>query len=744
MATHPSLPSLDFGEIDITPPSLRRQSRPYSKPISHESEAIPQLPSSFSDASSLLDSSSRTSDIAIKSISSRSQAKVHDIRYCLMEYYVDWKWEFLASLIVIACPFVIIMTLYPNAGKPLPEWPFQISINTLLSIYGLVFKTCLTFIVTSCIGQLQWFWFSSRRPLYDAVCYDRATRGPWGSIQLLCSEHIRNPLTGLCAIILIAAVAIDPLIQQLVLPYDCEVLTLNIEATLPRTNQFDNVDSILIDPTSELPIKSAIYAPENWMTWQCITGNCTFSDTYGTLAYCSSCEDASDKLIFETTCYDEEANINVTSTTGYCAGALGSFATTKFFAGDYPPDEDDPFTGQWVNTTISFVSTPESYQPNNPLAISVILGHPNRPGERVYIIVPRTVDPSKRLDPESMGPWIDRNMTITSNPWRLQGHGAAVCSLQPCIRTYNANINGTRLTEHSISSSSTHPWGFSLESHDDIGEYWIGMIDTHCISEGEREALSTQGYKIESSSQWLAFTRSFLPSQVEYDLVSSLLSHRCLYMMAHMIMRGIPFITDLLGDNLHGYVSSLEPGMSIDGGINRTTAFGGLVGPRMMLDLYDNGYIEFEDVQETFSNISDIITAWIRTHGNSNFSDPAVGKVLHYATCLRVQWPWIAFPATLAILSLVCFVAVVVVMDRQQVPVWKSSPLALIMRGSNKEFWCKPTADAMEERSKDITVILMKGSDPQIQVVRKDFGLVDIVNRGGNNSTRTLNDDARE
>ncbi|TGO14359.1 hypothetical protein BTUL_0054g00280 [Botrytis tulipae] len=748
MSNHTSLPSLDFGEIDLTPPSLRRQSRPYTKPINHEFGSIPQLPSSFSDASSLLDSSSRTSDIAIKSISSRSQAKVHAIRHRLMEYYVDWKWEFFASLIVIACPFIIITTLYPNAGKPLPEWPFQISINTLLSIYGLVFKTCLTFIVTSWIGQLQWFWFSSHRPLYDIVCYDRATRGPWGSIQLLCSEHIRSPLTGLGAIILIAAVAIDPLIQQLVLPYDCEVATLNIKATLPRTNQFDNVQSTLMDPDSGLPIKSAIYAQEDWMTWQCITGNCTFSETYATLAYCSSCEDISDKLILETTCYDEEANTNITSGTEYCDGALGSIATTSLYVGDSSSDPEDPWIGYWINSTIDTTMRLERVD-SNRLAISRIWNDPagSAPGEKVYVIVPRTIDPTKRLNPDTSRPWIDHNMTMASNPWRLQGYGAAVCSLQACIRTYNATINGTLLTEHLVSSTATDTWGVSLgpgDGWDFSGGTWIGMIDTHCVTDREREGLSEQGYKIDTSSRWLAFNRSFIPSQVEDDIVSSLFSHRCLYLMASMMLRGIPFLSDILGGNLEGVVSISGMAIGFDGENNRTASFDGFSGPRMMLDLYNDGNIEFEDIQETFSNISDITTAWIRTHGNSSFSDPAVGKVLHYATCLRVQWPWIAFPATLAVLSLVCFVAVIVVMDRQQVPVWKSSPLALIMRGSNKEFWCKPTADAMEERSKEITVILIKGSDPQIQVVRKDFGLEDMAKRGNNNSTQTLNGDVLE
>ncbi|KAF7954872.1 uncharacterized protein EAE97_000131 [Botrytis byssoidea] len=752
MSNHPSLPSLDFGEIDLTPPSLRRQSRPYTKPINHEFGSIPQLPSSFSDASSLLDSSSRTSDIAIKSISSRSQAKVHDIRHRLMEYYVDWKWEFFASLIVIACPFIIVATLYPNAGKPLPEWPFQISINTLLSIYGLVFKTCLTFIVASCIGQLQWFWFSSHRPLYDVVCYDGATRGPWGSIHLLCSEHIRNPLTGLGSVILIAAVAIDPLIQQVVMPYDCSIALPNRNATLPRTNQVDLFQIFEDEDMSlGLPIKSAIYTPENWMTWQCETGNCTFSDTYRSLAYCSSCEDISDELIFETTCYDKQTNINITSGTEYCAGVLGSVATTSLYVGKYPPDQEAPWAGFWINRTIDETSSSTGPM-HNTLATSLIFSNLARRCQEIYIIVPRTIDPTKR-ESDLGGPWIYPNMTIASNPWRLQGYGAAVCSLQACIRTYKANINGTRLTEQLISSSAIDPWGF-IPGLDDGFEAsdnnWIGMIDTHCISERERGGLSKQGYNIDSSSQWLPFNRSHSPSPVEDDLVSSLSSHRCLYLMTDMTMNSFGFMSNVVGSSFNRDVLSLESftgimeGPGIEEGGKRHTQFSDVVGPRMMLDLYDSGYIEFENIEETFSNVSDITTAWIRTHGSNNYSDPAVGKVLNYATCLRVQWLWIAFPATLAVLSLVCLVAVIVVMDRQQVPIWKSSPLALIMRGSNREFWCKPTANAMEERSKEITAILIKGSDPQIQVVRKDFGLVNIGNGEGNNSSQTLNGDAQE
>lgn len=740
VANHPSLPNLDFGEIDLTPPSLRRQSRPYSKPIGQEFGSIPQLPSSFSDASSLLDSSSHISDVAIKSISSRSQARVHDTRHCLTEYYVDWKWEFFASLIVIACPLIIVSTLYPNAGKPLPEWPFQISINTLLSIYGLVFKTCLTFIVTSCIGQLQWFWFSSRRPLYDVVCYDRATRGPWGSIQLLCSEHIRSPLTVLGAIILIATVAIDPFIQQLVSTYDCSIALLNLNATIPRTNQFNPMS---YRNNFGFPVRLAVYTPSDFIAWQCSTGNCTFSQIYGTLAYCSSCEDWSDKLFIETKCYDTETDTNATSATGHCADNLISFETTSLYTGDYPKPEDS-LSDFWINVTIASSPGTNIF---GILASSVYWANQDRNqfilGDETYILVPKTIDPIKRFDENTGKSWTDCNTTVSLDNWRCQGYGAAVCSLQPCIRTYNATINGIQLDEYMISSSGTSHWGFVSGINNESGtsdDFWIGMIDTHCISEKENETLTKQGYKIDSSSQWLAFNRSIILSQAEDNLVSSLLLHRCLYLMNLFLDGRFPLWNEVLGDNFWGDVENLSSGRGDDG----TVSFGELTGPQMMVDLYNDGYIDFKDVQETFSNISDITTAWIRTNDNSTFSDPAIGEVLHYATCLRIQWPWIAFPAALAVLSLVCFVAVVVVMDRQRVPVWKSSPLALIMRGSNREFWCKPTSDAMEKRSKEITVILIKGSDPQIQVVRKDFGLVDIANGGRNNSSQTLNGDVLE
>lgn len=315
--------------------------------------------------------------------------------------------------------------------------------------------------------------------------------------------------------------------------------------------------------------------------------------------------------------------------------------------------------------------------------------------------------------------------------WENQGwkkSSAAVCTLHPCVRTYDATITAGQLEDRVLSTSGSSSWGQTYDYDLDSpggdrpleGDTWIGMVDTQCISEEESESLTQKGYKIDTSSRWLGFNLSIPWNSTFNDkLVTSLLSHRCLYLMKNFRMGLFPYWEPLLGENFFGVVQDSKPVVDID----YTWQSFRLSGPQMLADLYNNSNIEFEGVQETYSNLSDIMTAWIRTHGNSTQSDPAIGEVLHYVTCLSVQWPWIAFPATLAILALVFFVAVVIVAERQRIPVWKSSPLAWIMRGTNAEFSSENNTAGMEEKSKDIVITLVKGSDPQIQVVEGESEL---------------------
>ncbi|KAK6953133.1 hypothetical protein Daesc_005433 [Daldinia eschscholtzii] len=112
---------------------------------------------------------------------------------------------------------------------------------------------------------------------------------------------MRQPLTALGGLLLVLSVGVDPFIQQLISLYDCSIVVNDEKAALPRTNR---VDDQLEVPTFGHDIDAAISRGisqlGNGIYPECKTGNCSFPDAYGTLGYCSLCEDSSDEIIIDT------------------------------------------------------------------------------------------------------------------------------------------------------------------------------------------------------------------------------------------------------------------------------------------------------------------------------------------------------------------------------------------------------------------------------------------------------------
>ena len=59
-----------------------------------------------------------------------------------------WRGELSCCILVLAALFAITATLYPYRGKPLPRWPYGLSINTLLSIYVLMMKAAMLYLIS--------------------------------------------------------------------------------------------------------------------------------------------------------------------------------------------------------------------------------------------------------------------------------------------------------------------------------------------------------------------------------------------------------------------------------------------------------------------------------------------------------------------------------------------------------------------------------------------------------------------
>ncbi|KAI0171952.1 hypothetical protein GGR52DRAFT_448583 [Hypoxylon sp. FL1284] len=604
----------------------------------------------------------------------------------------SWSWELVASFFVLAIPLLILGTLYPHAGQPVPQWPFKISVNALLSIYGVVFRTCLTFVVASCIGQLQWAWFTVDRPLYDMSLYNNAANGAWGSLRLFWSRRIRQPRTALGAFILLLSVAIDPFIQQLLTTTDCNIKLPDEKAMLPRTNSFSLKDPQtipIISPGSAFDsLTTSISNAETYLPRQCSTGNCTFSEVYGTLGYCSSCKDLSSNVIITRT--NNRGCSSPTDTSLYCTKLWG--INSSLYMGDDIPDEP------WLNMTswpdMCVARSWSSMYRNSKFGMTILKG--------------ATQDSLLGVDPLT-----GNNLTGCTSPddtdtWYCRGYGAASCALQPCVRFYNATINRCQLKERLIHRQETSN---SVDNINGLYQQGWGIVDMQCVSEDESGNLKDRGYTIDS--RWVQY--NFTSPDMNDTLESSLLEHECLYKM--MLTDAYSFLDRWFIDATNGTVQV----KAVMDEYNSSLIFSDFSGPQMIQILYNGTRMDFEGLNRAFANISEMATAWVRTHGNTTYSNPALGDVIHYATCLQVNWAWLAFPTVLALLTLPFFIMVAVDTSVQQMPVWKSTPLAWIMRWSHNfsesALLSNGTIDDMEEISKTTVVTFSKEPKPHVYLV---------------------------
>lgn len=79
---------------------------------------------------------------------------------------------------------VVILKLYDQ--KPLPQWRFSITINSLVALFSTISKAALLIPIAEGLSQLKWLWFAERpKKLFDFEAFDKASRGSWGSLQLL-------------------------------------------------------------------------------------------------------------------------------------------------------------------------------------------------------------------------------------------------------------------------------------------------------------------------------------------------------------------------------------------------------------------------------------------------------------------------------------------------------------------------------------------------------------------------------
>ncbi|KAK8075524.1 hypothetical protein PG997_010187 [Apiospora hydei] len=427
-----------------------------------------------------------------------------------------WQWssELLMCFLIFGVPFVALGTLLPYHGKPLPQWPYRITINSLLSVYSTALKAAIGLVLSSGIAQLQWAWFTTQRSLYDVVRYDEATRGPWGSLRIIWAHRLRQPLTALGALVMVLIIAVEPFVQQILRTVDCSFHLDHERATIPRANVYG--DLVLEKASHELfqrdaiELRSAIFdgvgAAGTMQVAGCGTGNCTFPPTFATMGLCHECHDVSDQFTIESSCVAKRPYL--ASQWNRCPGDTSISINSTLRLGD-------------LHTWGHFQwPTGNRLGPDPQALFSMTQGVIRPTGAVIRFMAFGTPYSEFKVNPIS-------GQQITgcesNKGWPCQGHGAAECTISPCVKEYSATVEGGQLKETFISKSSPIETSTGLRNLSKSA-----LLDAQCLTEALKDELEQRQYFVDPGVRWHTFNVS-QDNQTAMPIYPTLLETGCLY-----------------------------------------------------------------------------------------------------------------------------------------------------------------------------------------------------------------------
>jgi len=246
----------------------------------------------------------------------------------------------------------------------------------------------------------------------------------------------------------------------------------NAIATIPTTNYFNERSEGLLEPSFKLQqtISAGILGGQySTTTASCPTGNCTFHETYHSVAYCSSCRNATAEIV------------TICSSDSVCYYNLPANRNLSVLKSRYG---DEDFSDKLLDASYN-VST----------------------GEHLFL-----------LDAEII-------KSIRSGTCKGKSCvGAVSCRLEMCVRSYAAVTYGGNTSEQTISSSNN--WVSN-------GDPAWRLVNLPCAGSAAIHQLMSLGYIVEPNiTEWLGYygpgydsrgwrvnsSFTFIPEACEYKM----------------------------------------------------------------------------------------------------------------------------------------------------------------------------------------------------------------------------------
>ncbi|KAK7915197.1 hypothetical protein PG985_012900 [Apiospora marii] len=634
----------------------------------------PRPPSDW-DEDSLQDDDTRSSDtpgyapVPGDSSKSKSEPKSADKH--------SWTMEISLMALGIAAVVTSTVLLFYADGRPLTDYNFFISFNTLISILATIARTTLAFAVGSCLGQWKWNWFGKRSdtPLIFES-FDDASRGPMGSFWLICRLRARHWVT-IGALVTLLILGFEPFMQAVIYT-EGKIITTQPQTapSIGTSHRLDVGSTKRIKPASTTafgfrnqrytyasaqyrrePSKGLASAvtrgfnandPRDAVSFICTTGNCTWP-VFTSISVCSACNDVSDHLVVSERIGRDLGNIQV----------LGIHNDGRYITHALP---DVNLTNLVEPTYVEAVGRRAQIK-DSVVAAYMSAKALDNPGRTLTFAELNTMIVAVgRISAEPA-------YANQSRPWNQTRSTATECALYFCANAYKSEVRSGKL-------------------HEDVVASWSNRVPDsyHPIWD---QRLTNTSYEEYIWNAYEDFTNySLNTGDADYTLDDLQLQ----IPRAEAQSRGLPGNATLIFNITQNTLGSILPFL-VSNFFQDPLVYGESdLGPIVSQTLHES-----DNLSATFAGTATAMSIWIRDNSNMTHAGNQGDWVLH----IRVRWPYVTLPVTVVLLGCSFVFLSMWETRRLRLPPWKSDVLATLTHSLDVEAREQLRAAALQGRMRE-------------------------------------------
>lgn len=583
-----------------------------------------------------------------------------------------WALEILTIFFAVLLLGAIVVLLAYYNGRFMPEWPFDITLNSAIAFLTTFLRAAIVAAVAEIIGQIKWTWFTERtRPLHHLQDFDNASRSVLGSLRLMAVViwNLGFTSAGLLAIgagaVTIASLAVGPVTQQALRTGTCPHLVPNARSAIPTANYVPGKSAYYRTGAGsfelEVDMKSTMIqgltdpgGKDSDVVATCSSGNCTWPDwgtgvTHASIGLCRKCLDTTDfvskpNMGGNMTLPDRDSFINYSPSGNYMWVGYSNFSAYSHLF-----DEEFALAASVSVNNFSMLLTTKSPCTMNETTGAVVPGS-----------CPHKVSQSKMSYFQNIGDYV-----------------AASCVLYPCMKEYWADyrdnilkeklVSTTPAIENEAETSNSRGWD-SYANYTAVKSPCVLDNGTWYDYNNQSQAAHVPG------RQWTNISLSDPISGVHNFSAPN----ACLYKLdGSYFMALSTFLSSTL---LYG---SCEYSNEMAGHINCGDAW-------WLTPLWGNMNATFASLDSAIDDFTVAVTNKFRMtgfgpdhmRGAKIERAAAYGDVYDSWTCTYFDPQWLALPAALVVICVVllAWIAIKNYRDPEQ-PVWKGSVLPLLFFG---------------------------------------------------------------